>query len=395
MSNSVANPCESGLPVTVEWGPASLTAGTEVLVASEAGPYSCADVWCNVPLSWVDRVTARLYARLGAARILLRQVPLRKVQLAANGATHLSGLAVSIRGRPCSAFELTLEASTGDILQDGTFYLQVWHSATEPSSAGGAVVPEVEAPLPMVAAALVGRDSASGALTEVSTDSAGRLIVANPYFTEADKAKLDAATPLASTNTLVSRDGDGGSAFYRLELEDVERDPGAGALSPEGICLWSRDGQLRANGHGSTVTEDLSTQAPIELGDARRFRRARTVEILDATTTRIELLGAGEVPAGDWSGRITVEFHIYNADKIGAAGGCRKATLEQTPGPSLAVVTSAANQEIGVTDGTSGFASATIVADSGAIELSIVTNDRQSLHVTAWADIVLVPHERA
>lgn len=162
-------------PAVVESMPVSLGSTAEVLVASEVGAFSACDVHFNVPAAWEERVTVRVYARLGASRVLMRQVALERVGATPGSGGTVSGLAVSVRGRPCSGFEVTVQATAGDALEDGRFYLQVWHSAVEPSTSGGGPVPEVATAVPMVAATLLAVDS-TGALREVRADSAGRLL---------------------------------------------------------------------------------------------------------------------------------------------------------------------------------------------------------------------------
>lgn len=174
----VATPfTEFGFPITVESEPIGLNDTSEVVVASDAGAFSCADVWVNVPETWLTRVTVRLYARLGAARVLLRQVALSNVGVTIGTDTSRSGVAISVRGRPCTGLEVTCQASDGTALTNGLVYLQAWHALTEPSSSGGAPVPEVPTPLPLTAATLVGRNQTTGALTPIATDGLGRLVM--------------------------------------------------------------------------------------------------------------------------------------------------------------------------------------------------------------------------
>lgn len=202
-----------GLPLTVESEAITLGGTSEVVVASEAGTYSCADVWFNVASSWIPRVTVRLYARLGASRVLVRQVTLSAAPTTTGGDGSLSGIAISLRGRPCTAFEVTCQATAGAVLTGGLFYLQAWHSHAEPSTSGGADVPETPTAVPMLAAAMVARNESTGDLTEVATDSLGRLIVTSPFFDSIDKQRLEDATADAATGALALRDSGGGSKF--------------------------------------------------------------------------------------------------------------------------------------------------------------------------------------
>lgn len=116
------------LPMTFESEAITLNDTAEVIVASEAGAFSCADVWFHVPEDWLSRVTVRLYARLGSIRVLVRQVVLQTAPHTEGAGGAQSGIALSVRGRPCTGFDVTCQASAGDTLVDGLVYLQAWHS---------------------------------------------------------------------------------------------------------------------------------------------------------------------------------------------------------------------------------------------------------------------------
>lgn len=222
MSTTNMTRCDDDRPVTIDSGPVTPAPATETVVMTSPVFAQCCDVWANVPDAWLDRVRVRAYARLRTARVLLRQVLLERVPMTPDGAGRQSGIAISVRGRPCDAVEVTLEASAGDpLVGTGLFHLQVWRSETDPYAAGGDLVPEIATSVPMVAAALLARDGSSGAMTEVATDASGRLVVSNPFFTEADKQKLDDATATATPDRLVKRDGAGATELTRLELPDT------------------------------------------------------------------------------------------------------------------------------------------------------------------------------
>lgn len=243
--------CDPALPVTVESGGISIDDETEVLVATEAGSYGSADLWVHVHETWLSRATLRLYAQVGSARVLIRQVPLADVPLTPSPADTFSGIAISLRGRPCHSFSVTCQASAGPPLSGGLFYLQLWRAPVAPSSAGGRPAPELRTAAPMVAAALVGRDETTGQLVPVSTDASGRLLMGNPLFTEADRQLLDGATPEATPDTLALRDGAGAAAFTA-----VRGAPAAGASS---------GGKLTIGG-GAGGAAQLAGATEIDLG---------------------------------------------------------------------------------------------------------------------------------
>jgi hypothetical protein len=269
-------PFDSTLPVVVESGPIAFAGTTEVVVATGSGSFSCCDVWLNVPATWLPSVTVRLYARLGVARVLLSQVSLSMAPLTSEGgagASAYSGIAVSVRGRPASAFELSVQASELPLTTGGQFWLQLWDAPVEPSVVGGGGVPEAPMSVPIMAAALVGRDESSGSFTEVLTDSTGRLLVGNPFMTEADKLKLDAATASATPSTLAMRDASGGSAFGALSATSIE-----------------------TSGHFSSVPNNLSFASTISLN-----MNVSHHHVVAPMTANITSLTLANVRAGTWA----------------------------------------------------------------------------------------------
>jgi len=155
-------------PVTIETGEVSPTT-TETVVASEIGSLSCCDVWVRVKADWIGRVTVSVYGRLGGARVLLQRVPLGTAVTTTDG-DYLSAIVISLRGRPVRSFEVTCQANAGPGLTDGRVFLQAWHdrSGLAGSNSVGA---------PLVHARLVARSSTSGATTDVTVNSSGRLRV--------------------------------------------------------------------------------------------------------------------------------------------------------------------------------------------------------------------------
>ena len=216
------------LPTVVDAESVALSVGEETLVASAVQIASCCDVWFRVPSTW-SNVVLRLYGRVGAARALLRQVTLANApSLVEAGMT--TGIALTIRGRPVTAFELTCQ-SPELAVTDGALYLSVWHSPADLHSSGGGDVPEAATSSPQVTATLLARDGDTGELRAITTDSAGRLLMANPTFSGSDQAKLDNATDAATPSTLASRDGSGASRFTGILTSSVDHDtPSPGLL---------------------------------------------------------------------------------------------------------------------------------------------------------------------
>jgi hypothetical protein len=163
-------------PLLVESGPTSTSASVEVVVAAATGPFASCDVWFNLPAAWIGQaVILRLYARLGAARVLVRQVSLGNVPSTVGTDGSASALAIAARGRPCTSFELSVEAATA--LTGGLFYLQLWGDKGSPHLSGGGTRPEAPTAMPIVAAALLGRDAASGNYVPVATDASGHILI--------------------------------------------------------------------------------------------------------------------------------------------------------------------------------------------------------------------------
>lgn len=216
-------------PQVVDAEDISLDVGAETLVASAVQSASCCDVWFRVPSSSWNNVVLRLYGRIGAARALLRQVTLDRAP-ATTDAGMSTGIAISVRGRPVTAFELTCQSQELPV-SSGAFYLSVWHAPADLQSSGGDDVPEASTAAPLVAATLLGRDGTTGELRAITTDSSGRLIMANPTFSESDQAMLGAATDAATPSTLVKRDGGGASRFVGLFAASLDHDtPSPGSL---------------------------------------------------------------------------------------------------------------------------------------------------------------------
>lgn len=164
---SVPRLVETEAPVTL-----SNTAETTVLTA--VGHASALDVWFKVPTAWELVTTLRLYARVGDARLLLKTVRVDESHRSSSGG-FVSGTAISVRGRPVTAFELTAQSSTAGV-NNGQFMMNLWHSSDLPLIVGGLT-------------------TAAGALT---TRPAGQDI---PSFS-LSSAVIRIPTPVASTAIL-------------------------------------------------------------------------------------------------------------------------------------------------------------------------------------------------
>ena len=96
-----------------------------ILVVSAVGAYSCADIWFTVPTGINPKLVVNVYGRTGDARALLASFAGDGIPVATEGARD-GALLGSIRGRPCSAFEIECLATT-DITGVRVF-LYAWHA---------------------------------------------------------------------------------------------------------------------------------------------------------------------------------------------------------------------------------------------------------------------------
>lgn len=156
-------------PSENESGPVSLEDTEEKLVVSAIGSISSFDVWMHVHRDWLTRVYLRAYGRVGLARVLLQEVVLHDVPATDDEGTHVAGIAISLRGQPMRAVEVTVQAVPGDPLSEGLFYLQAWHDQSPMAGAGHG---DAGAPRPSFAARLVGKTE-SGEPKEVAVTSDG------------------------------------------------------------------------------------------------------------------------------------------------------------------------------------------------------------------------------
>lgn len=214
-------------PVPVDSGAVSLVTTDETVVASAVGAHSNFDVWLSVPSAWTSRVTLRLYGRVGVARVLLCKVAIANVARTVGAGGAESGVAIALRGRPCSSVELTCQATAGAVLAGGQFYLQAWHGRA-PLAATQGDDPAAAAAIPALQATAFGRTE-GGALTQLATDATGMLIMSNPLFTQADRDLIDNATASATASTLCKRGSAGECAFANVRLPTQGSAPSAGS----------------------------------------------------------------------------------------------------------------------------------------------------------------------
>lgn len=129
-------------PRTVESAGVSLSNENELTVVEFVGQASACDVFFSVPEEWGEAVLLRLYAKLGTIKVLLHRVKLGDASVLVESG-QLSGIALSVRGRPCTSFLLTAQRGPGDPLSAGRFVLNVWSDHGHPSAFGGAPIGEI------------------------------------------------------------------------------------------------------------------------------------------------------------------------------------------------------------------------------------------------------------
>ncbi len=172
-------------PRLVESAAIGLPDETERVALQHVGQASACDVWFSVPPDW-EFVLLKLYGKLGSLRVLLHSVAIRD----AGGITlagRLSGIALSLRGRPCASFELTAQRGPGDPLTDGRFVAQFWSDQQLPSVAGGAPFGEIGftpttggADIALVAGKATDSGDPSDRFKLLRVDSSGALHVVAP-----------------------------------------------------------------------------------------------------------------------------------------------------------------------------------------------------------------------
>ncbi|MBK6520315.1 MAG: hypothetical protein IPM79_16040 [Polyangiaceae bacterium] len=233
-------------------GAIGLTSDAETTVLETVGEVSSADVWFVTPVAWPEQVIVRLYARLGAMRVLLGTLLLRDARGLEDGG-NVSGLALSVRGRPCTGFELTLQRLPGGpSLENGRFVLQVGERSAPPATLGGPPFGDEWIAGPIQAephiALVAGQKTDSGTLGDrfqlLKLDSAGNLVVA-------------AGAPVEVSTT----------APLAVEGSGIAGTPAAGVLTVQGPAAGVLSVAAEGTGTpGSPVGGVLTIQGPISGG---------------------------------------------------------------------------------------------------------------------------------
>ena len=159
------------VPRLFESDPITPGTGVETVVASALGAFNACDAWFRVPSGWSSDLILRVYARLNDARVLLKEVDLADThRTLASG--FLSGIAISVRGRPVTGYEFAVQPRTA-LSATGRFMLQAWAGSDGPRVLGGVTT----ATQPAAEESLIAVKS-GGLPVLVAGDSSGRLLVA-------------------------------------------------------------------------------------------------------------------------------------------------------------------------------------------------------------------------
>lgn len=393
MLESLMQMAEAPFPIAIESGDVAISDTSERLIASDAGAHSSCDVWFNVGGEWIGRAKLRLYARLGAARILMKEVALSRAPVTTGADNRLSGIAITVRGRPCDAFELTAQATAGDPIDGGLFYLQAWHAPSRVQSTGGLGAPENDEAVEVVAARLVGKDPANGTLTEIAVDGTGRLLMGNPLFTDAIKALLDGATAGPTPSTLMLRDGAGATALTRVELADTTN----GGTPAGQSWLWSEGGRVVAK-EPNGVVDSLSFVDGASGGASKMHRKYfGRVAVTSATTVAVVTVPASDLPTGEWSGEVTARIHAYDVShdqmcKLTREAGVRRtASTIVLPTQSQSVGTDLVESPLSLTSSLA-VAGGNIVVNVTVTSPGGLPGGSVDVRWAAWVEVFVVAH---
>lgn len=257
------------------------------------------------------------------------------------------------------------------------------------------------------------------------------------FMSAADKALLDTKTASATNNAICRRDSGGACAFTTVTADDVvatnvmatsvvadvvegtsevrgsfvyasnSTDVGVGlvydapvATPAEGSLMWSSNGQVRAWGErgmrhevtcGDTATGATSKRILDRLG-----RHSGNTTGNKAVTTVL----AADIPAGEFVGRITVDWVAYDVTGDSAAGGTLKATVKGTLDPTLtlSVLTSVNNQQIGTPDNVTTSIDTTttkpqVLASGGDFVVQVSVLNTNEVRIAARVrDFLIVEH---
>lgn len=157
------------------------------------------------------------------------------------------------------------------------------------------------------------------------------------------------------------------------------------------------NGQLRWYGK-QKIWQELTCQDTASTATSKRIldRMARltssTAAIKDVLT-----ISSADLPSGDYTARITVDWGVASVTEGASAGGCLMATIERFSSVTT-VTTAAADQIIGVQDnGTASIDTVTdtprIVASSGSIIVRIEVTNTDDVRLWARArDFIIIEH---
>ncbi len=96
------------------------------VVVSAIGSYSCAEVYISRPAGTSIDHHVRVFGRVGDARVLLAEVLAGELTYTVED-TREGAIALSVRGRPCSAFEVEC-APKSENFSGIQVFLQAWHA---------------------------------------------------------------------------------------------------------------------------------------------------------------------------------------------------------------------------------------------------------------------------
>lgn len=148
------------------------------------------------------------------------------------------------------------------------------------------------------------------------------------------------------------------------------------------------NGQIRFYGK-QKVWEELTCQ-DMSGSTATSKRILRRMARLTSSTAAIKdvlTIAASDLPSGDWSARIMVEWMVFSVTEGATAGGFLMATIERAGG-TTAVMTAAADQIIGVMDNSTASIDTTtdtprIVASSGNIITRVEVTNTDDVRLAA------------
>ena len=280
--------CHDDFPSASEATGVGLSTTDEVLILGQVGSFSACDVWMNLNPNWLNRVTLKVYARLGLARVLMRTVPLTTVPVTPSGDT-VAGIAVSLRGHPCRAYEVTVQATAGAALDGGSFYLQAWHAGGVVAASGG----EGAAPRAEVSAQLQGREPLTGAAVDVLVDDEGRMLIENPLLAD-DYIRLPEVASVPGVGTDEAR-------FYYEDGVLTNVAPG-GALRTE----YAGSSGVRLRSVAAPI-ETQPTDNPSGVGYGASFAGGKSAAGFAGGTTTIGADNGG-TPGTDLAGDVIVQL---------------------------------------------------------------------------------------